>query len=56
MDINIENITTNKDANGATEKLMTLSIKDVDILKKIKNKLSKIDGITSLEFKRSVNE
>lgn len=56
MDINIENIATNKDVNGAAEILMTLSIKDVDILKKIKHKLTRIDGVTSLEFKRSVNE
>ncbi len=56
MGINIENIATNKDSNGAAEILMTLSIKDVDILKKIKNKLTRIDGVTSLEFKRSINE
>ncbi len=56
MDINIENITTNKDVNGATEILMTLSIRDVDVLKKIKHKLTRIDGVTSLDFKRSVNE
>jgi len=56
MDINIENITANKDSRGATEILMTLSIKDVDILKKIKNKLTRIDGVISLDFKRSINE
>ena len=56
MNINIENIATNKDENGAAEILMTLSIKDVEILKKIKNKISRVDGVTGLEFKRSVNE
>jgi GTP pyrophosphokinase len=56
MDINIENITASKDTSGVVEILMTLSIKDVDILKKIKNKLIKIPGITNIEFKRNINE
>ena len=56
MSINIENIATNKDESGSAEILMTLSIKDVKILKRIKNKISRIEGVLGLDFKRSINE
>jgi len=55
MEINIENFAVNK-SEGGGEILMTLSIKDIEILKKIKQKISRVPGVTTLEFKRNINE
>ncbi len=55
MSINIETLATNKDdENSIIEMTMTLSISDVDVLKKIKQKLNNINGVVLVNFRRTI--
>ncbi|MBN2694423.1 bifunctional (p)ppGpp synthetase/guanosine-3',5'-bis(diphosphate) 3'-pyrophosphohydrolase [bacterium] len=55
MELNIESITSSKEVESNTvEMLLTILVSDIDMLKKIKIKLSKIDGILYVDFRRTV--